>query len=96
MNPAISSIYSLCETRISGYVNQASIQIAILEELATSIRAGQYTGAFGVPKSLVLVGHSFGSVLSAALATAVPTIAEGLVLTGLYSNPLQDLGAQSM
>lgn len=67
---------------MSGYVNQASIQIAILEELATSVKAGKYTGGFGTPKSLVLVGHTFGSVISAALVTADPSIAEGLVLTG--------------
>ncbi|KAL2060027.1 hypothetical protein VTL71DRAFT_9849 [Oculimacula yallundae] len=73
-------------TLISGYVNQASIQIAILEELTTSVRAGKYTGALGTPKALVLVGHSFGSVLSSALVTAKPSIAEGLILTGFSFN----------
>ncbi|PVH74517.1 alpha/beta-hydrolase [Cadophora sp. DSE1049] len=79
-------------TLVSGYANQASIQIAILEQLATSIRAGKYTGAFGTPKSLVLIGHSFGSVLSSALVTVVPSIAEGLVLTGFSFNGTNGAG----
>ncbi|KAH9216272.1 Alpha/Beta hydrolase protein [Leptodontidium sp. 2 PMI_412] len=79
-------------TLVSGYVNQASIQIAILEELATSVKAGKYTGGFGAPKSLVLVGHSFGSVISAALVTAGPSIAEGLVLTGFSFNGTNGAG----
>ncbi|KAH7319039.1 Alpha/Beta hydrolase protein [Rhexocercosporidium sp. MPI-PUGE-AT-0058] len=79
-------------TLVSGYVNQASIQIAILEELATAVKAGKYTGQFGTPKSLVLVGHSFGSVISSALATAVPSIAEGLVLTGFSFNGTNGAG----
>ncbi|KAL5315096.1 hypothetical protein ACEPPN_017747 [Leptodophora sp. 'Broadleaf-Isolate-01'] len=79
-------------TLVSGYVNQASIQIAILEELATSVKAGKYTGGFGTPKSLVLVGHTFGSVISAALVTADPSIAEGLVLTGFSFNGTNGAG----
>ncbi|KAK0124060.1 hypothetical protein ONS95_009046 [Cadophora gregata] len=79
-------------TLVSGYVNQASIQIAILEELATSVRAGKDIGALGSPKSLVLVGHSFGSVLSAALVTAKPLIAEGLILTGFSFNGTNGAG----
>lgn len=68
--------------RISGYVNQASIQTAILQELVAYIHKGKYTGELGIPKALVLVGHSFGSVISAAALTATPEIADGLVLTG--------------
>lgn len=75
-------LYRLTRNRISGYTNQASIQVSILTELTTAIRAGKYTGGTGVPEKLVLVGHSFGSVLSAAVVTAQPELAEGLVLTG--------------
>jgi pimeloyl-ACP methyl ester carboxylesterase len=68
--------------RVSGYVAQASIQTSILQELATAVRAGKYTSSFGKPESLVLVGHSFGSVISAAAITAAPALADGVILTG--------------
>jgi alpha-beta hydrolase superfamily lysophospholipase len=68
--------------RVSGFVNQATIQVAIAEELITSIRNGNYTSTLGKPKSLVLVGHSFGSIITAAVVTANPSITEGLILTG--------------
>jgi pimeloyl-ACP methyl ester carboxylesterase len=67
-------------------VNQASIQVAILDELATAVKAGKYTGSTGTPKSLVLVGHSFGSALSAAAVTVSPDLADGLILTGFSYN----------
>lgn len=68
--------------RVSGYVAQASNQISILQELATAVKSGKYTSSFGKPESLVLVGHSFGSVISAAAITATPALADGLILTG--------------
>ncbi len=67
---------------VSGYVAQAPIQVAILQKLAQLIKTGSYTASIGVPKSLVLVGHSFGSGISAAAATIDPDIADGLILTG--------------
>jgi len=63
-------------------VNQASIQEAILTELATAVKSGNYTGSTGTPKSLVLVGHSFGSALTSAVVMASPKLADGLILTG--------------
>ncbi|KFY84988.1 hypothetical protein V500_08808 [Pseudogymnoascus sp. VKM F-4518 (FW-2643)] len=71
---------------VSGFLNQASIQVAILQELATAVKSGNYTGAVGVPKSLVLIGHSFGSVLTAAAITASPALADGVILTGFSYN----------
>jgi pimeloyl-ACP methyl ester carboxylesterase len=73
-------------TKISGYLNQATIQVAILQELAKLVKSGKYTGSVGKPKKLVLVGHSFGSGITAAAATAQPGIADGLVLTGFSYN----------
>jgi alpha-beta hydrolase superfamily lysophospholipase len=63
-------------------VNQAAIQEAILTELATAVKSGNYTGSIGTPKSLVLVGHSLGSALTNAVVRTSPMLADGLILTG--------------
>lgn len=55
-----------------------------MQEIALTVRSGNYPGSLGIPKSLILVGHSFGSVISAAAATAQPGISEGLILTGMH------------
>lgn len=68
-------------------MNQASFQIAILEELTNAVKAGKYTGPIGKPKSLVLVGHSLGSALVAAAVTASPGLADGIILTGFTFSP---------
>lgn len=73
--------------KLSGYVNQSANQVAVMGELAKAIRAGKYTGNLGKPKSIVLVGHSFGSYTSQALIASQPDIVEGVVLTGIaYPN----------
>ncbi|KAK2769561.1 hypothetical protein FQN52_005204 [Onygenales sp. PD_12] len=69
-------------TKLSGFVNQAAIQIPILRELTTLLKSGKYTGDTGKPKSLILVGHSFGSFLSNALLATDPHAADGAILTG--------------
>ncbi|KAF4637400.1 hypothetical protein G7Y89_g690 [Cudoniella acicularis] len=78
---------------VSGYVNQASIQVSILTELATAVKSGKYTGSIGTPSSLVLVGHSFGSVISSAVVMASPTLADGLILTGFSFNSNSSRGS---
>lgn len=55
----------------------------ILAELAHRIREGQYTGSVGKPKSVVLVGHSFGSFVSNTLVGKYPALVDGVVLTGI-------------
>ena len=82
---AINNAYST-----SGYENQCPIQIEILRSLSHLIRSGQYTGPIGVPDSIVLVGHSLGSALSAAAIAVEPSLAEGLILTGDLTVP-QDM-----
>ncbi|KAF2831172.1 alpha/beta-hydrolase [Ophiobolus disseminans] len=72
---------------VSGYTNQASIQIEILASLATLIRSGKYTGPIGTPKSLVLVGHSFGTYTSNAVLIKYPKLADAAVLTGIAYAP---------
>ncbi|OAQ61842.1 alpha/beta-Hydrolase [Pochonia chlamydosporia 170] len=73
-------------SRVSGYVAQLSNQVAILRKITHLIRNGKYLKGFGKPKSVVLVGHSFGSSLSLATITAEPSIADGLILTGYSLN----------
>lgn len=67
-------------TVVSGYINQVSIQVAILEQLVGILRSGRFCA---VPKAVVLVGHSFGSVVSNALLVASPGLVDGAVLTGI-------------
>ncbi|TVY13744.1 hypothetical protein LARI1_G008200 [Lachnellula arida] len=71
---------------VSGYINQLPIQTEIAKQLAQIIKSGRYPGSIGKPKSLVLVGHSFGSAISATAAASDPNIADGLVLTGFSYN----------
>lgn len=65
---------------MSGYVNQVSIQVAIIEQLVGQIRAGIFSTK---PKNVVLVGHSFGSVISNAVLKGSPDLVDGAVLTGI-------------
>lgn len=58
-------------------------------QLAQLLKFGKYTGDIGVPKSLVLVGHSFGSSISAAAVVAQPDVCDGLILTA-ESTMLED------
>jgi pimeloyl-ACP methyl ester carboxylesterase len=67
-------------------VAQTTLQLAILQNLTKLVRSGQYTANIGKPKAIVLVGHSFGSILSAAAVTADPRIAEGVILAGFSYN----------
>jgi alpha-beta hydrolase superfamily lysophospholipase len=60
-------------------------QVEILKSLAASIKKGKYT-TIGKPEKLVLVGHSLGSGISTATAADVPSIADGLILTGWSYN----------
>jgi pimeloyl-ACP methyl ester carboxylesterase len=70
--------------RVSGYNDpQAQIQLAILQQLTSLLRAGKYTGVLGVPGKLVHVGHSFGSFLSNALVATTPELSDAAILTGI-------------
>jgi len=69
----------------SGYVSQVSIQVAALEQLVTLIRGGEFSAP---AKKVVLVGHSFGSVVSNSLLGSNPDLVDGAVLTGIgYAVP---------
>ncbi|KAN0095337.1 alpha/beta-hydrolase [Hyaloscypha variabilis] len=71
-------------SKVSGYNDpQAQIQLAILQQLTSLLRAGKYTGVLGVPGKLVHVGHSFGSFLSNALVATTPELSDAAILTGI-------------
>lgn len=70
---------------MSGFTNQFSLQQSILSELIALIKSGRYTSKLGVPNATVLIGHSFGSVLSHGIATTTPDAVDAIILTG-YSN----------
>jgi len=69
--------------RLSGFVNQITIQVSILGQLAGQIKAGQYTDTIGLPKKVVLLGHSFGSFITQGLVAVAPDVADAVVLTGI-------------
>lgn len=79
--------------RISGYVLQASIQGAIIAELAKVIRAGQ----LGTPVSkIALVGHSLGSVFSNIALHSNSNLVDAAVLTGIaYNNTTKGVSDQA-
>jgi alpha-beta hydrolase superfamily lysophospholipase len=51
-----------------------------LQQLVIHIRAGKFSST---PRKVVLVGHSFGSVVSNALLAATPNLVDGAILTGI-------------
>lgn len=69
---------------------QATVELAILAALTTTIRTGKIPKSImpTPPTKLLHVGHSWGSELSNALAATFPALSDGLVLTG-YSHIFQ-------
>jgi alpha-beta hydrolase superfamily lysophospholipase len=62
-----------------------NIQEVILEQLVAQIRSGKFGPK---PKKVVLLGHSFGSVISNAVLAKNTSIVDGAILTGIgYENP---------
>lgn len=61
-----------------------------MASLAKSLRNGQYTGTIGKPESIVLVGHSFGSITSNNLIAKYPKLVDGAVLTAIAYAPVPD------
>ncbi|KAH7356793.1 Alpha/Beta hydrolase protein [Rhexocercosporidium sp. MPI-PUGE-AT-0058] len=71
-------------SKVSGYdVPQSTTQLAILQQLTSLVRNGNYTSAFGRPSKLVHIGHSYGSQLSNGLIATTPGLSDGVILTGL-------------
>ena len=67
-------------------INQGPTELAVLAALTTALRAGALHSGIAKPKTVVHVGHSYGSELSHGLASAAPQLTDGLILTGYSSN----------
>lgn len=80
---ALCSLYY----RLSGYVNQLSLQVDVLSNLVKGVKAGTYTGSLGVPSKVVVLGFSFGSFVTTTLVATQPTIMDGAIFTGLGYGP---------
>jgi hypothetical protein len=80
-----------CQISLSGFNNQAINQVRILEKLAGLIKNGKYTGTIGIPKKLVLVGHSFGSQIANILMVESPKLADAAILTGYNEDSEADI-----
>jgi pimeloyl-ACP methyl ester carboxylesterase len=61
---------------------QAPVELAVLATLTQLLRSGKLSPQIPVPVKVIHVGHSYGSQLSNALASAQPKLSDGLVLTG--------------
>ncbi|KAH9893043.1 alpha/beta-hydrolase [Xylariomycetidae sp. FL2044] len=73
-------------SKVSGYTNQSRKQQQVLKEIATMIRAGQYTGGMGVPDKVVGMGFSFGSYITHYTVAAYPELFDAAVLTAINYN----------
>lgn len=75
---------------------QVFLEQAALEQLSQLARTGSVPGVSAKFAKVVHVGHSFGSILSYALARDEPSLSDGLVLTGFSTNgsflPFFELG----
>ena len=71
---------------MSGYSNQISKAIAILQQLAIVVRQGKYTGSIGKPDKVALMGFSFGSYTTHGAIALTPEIADAVILTAIGFN----------
>ncbi|KAL2835665.1 Alpha/Beta hydrolase protein [Aspergillus pseudoustus] len=61
---------------------QAATQVAILEQASELLKGGKLSSKIPIPKKLVHVGHSFGSLITNSLAATSPNVSDAIVLTG--------------
>jgi hypothetical protein len=47
--------------RLSGFKSSVAQPVAVLQQLAKLVRAGQYTSTVGKPSKIAVAGFSFGS-----------------------------------
>jgi dienelactone hydrolase len=86
-NPSSSTESELTLHRLSGYVNQLSVEVEALGQLVKLVKAGRHTGTVGVPKSVVVIGFSFGSFVTNTLVANEPGLMDGAIFTGLGFAP---------
>ncbi|KAM0206416.1 hypothetical protein ACHAPA_003612 [Fusarium lateritium] len=66
---------------------QAFIEIAAAKALTTKAREGSIPGVSCAYSKTIHIGHSFGSVISYALANESPELTDAIVLTGFSQSP---------
>ncbi|KAL4894690.1 hypothetical protein BDV59DRAFT_200513 [Aspergillus ambiguus] len=64
---------------------QTRLEVAALAQMTRMVRNGSFPG-IPQPKSIIHVGHSFGSVQTYDLTAIYPDISDGIVLTGFSLN----------
>ncbi|KAL9085620.1 MAG: hypothetical protein Q9165_007521 [Trypethelium subeluteriae] len=74
--------YGLSQHEDPYTIIQAQVELAILTSLTQLLREGKLHKEIQVPKQVVHVGHSFGSLLTNGLASSAPELTDGIVLTG--------------
>ncbi|KAH7254760.1 hypothetical protein MRS44_016576 [Fusarium solani] len=72
--------------KVSGFTNQLRKQKTILVELAKLVKNGKYTGTFGKPNKLAVMGFSFGSFVTHFAVAENPDIADAAILTAINYN----------
>jgi pimeloyl-ACP methyl ester carboxylesterase len=61
---------------------QAATQVAILAKVSELLQEGRLYSKIPIPKKLVHIGHSFGSLITNSLAATFPSLSDGMILTG--------------
>ena len=74
-------------------MSQVAIQAPILTELVKLTRAGQFSP--DTPSKVVLLGHSFGSVISNAVLLTEAELVDAALLIGLAYNGSITISSQS-
>ncbi|KKK12610.1 hypothetical protein AOCH_002275 [Aspergillus ochraceoroseus] len=64
---------------------QTPLEVAALAQLIDMVRNGSYPGII-VPRKVILIGHSYGSVQTYDLTATDPSSADAIVLTGFSLN----------
>lgn len=72
--------------RVSGYENQLSVQVALLQSLSTIVKSGDYTPGIGKPAKLAIMGFSFGSYITHSAVATKPDMADAAILTAIGLN----------
>lgn len=72
--------------RISGYENQLTKASAVIRELSSLVRSGNYTGSIGKPDKIAVMGFSYGSYATHTAIIEDPKIADAVILTAIGFN----------
>lgn len=65
---------------------QTQTQVAILAKLTQLVLNGHLSPRIPIPKKVIHVGHSYGSLITNGVVATQPNLSDGLVLTGFSYN----------